>query len=281
MVVDPYVARDTGDSGVHGLVADSPRVQFPPKHSVFGVQVSETSYEDCLQTLILAAQARLSATVDHMPVHGLIEASRDPELRAMLNGFDIVAPDGHPVRFSLNQLHGTQLADRVYGPELMQRLCAAAAQTGVGIYLYGSTPEVLDALRANLERRFPGLGIQGSEAPPFRELTPEEDRAVVERINQSGAGLVFIGLGCPKQEVFAAEHRQAIQAVQICVGAAFDFLAGTKRMAPRWMQERSLEWLFRLVTEPRRLWKRYVVTNSIFLVKLAGALVSGAGRRAP
>jgi N-acetylglucosaminyldiphosphoundecaprenol N-acetyl-beta-D-mannosaminyltransferase len=120
-----------------------------------------------------------------------------------------------------------------------------------------------------LIQKFPRLRIAGAEAPPFRRLTPEEDEAMVQRINASGAGLVFIGLGCPKQDHFAADHMDHIQAVQVCVGAAFDFHAGNKRTAPAWMQRRGLEWLFRLFQEPRRLWKRYLVTNTLFLVKLA------------
>jgi len=250
---------------------------WPRKVDLFGVRVSATTYDECLRLIVDQATRRTSATVDHMPVHGLVEASRDGALRAMINRFDIVAPDGHPVRWLAGRLGGYALPDRVYGPELMQRLCAAAAERGIGIYLYGSTPEVIEKLAANLVERFPGLRICGAESPPFRSLSGEEDRGMVERINASGAGIVFIGLGCPKQETFADQHRDAIRAVQVCVGAAFDFHAGTKRMAPRWMQERSLEWLFRLVTEPRRLWRRYFVTNSIFLFRV-GKLFAGLDR---
>src|SRR5262249_33817743 len=145
----------------------------------------------------------------------------------------------------------------------------AAAAQGVPIYLYGGNPVVLEQLQANLRKQFPELLIAGAESPPFRVLTREEDESVVERINASGAQLVFIGLGCPKQDHFAHEHRDRIRAVQLCVGAAFDFLAGTKKTAPAWMQRHGLEWLYRLCQEPRRLWKRYLVTNSIFVAKLA------------
>jgi exopolysaccharide biosynthesis WecB/TagA/CpsF family protein len=179
----------------------------------------------------------------------------------------------------VNLLHRAGLAERVYGPELMLRLCRGAAAAGVSIYLYGGNPEVAEKLRANLTHLCPGLRIAGYEAPPFRPLTPEEDRAVVERINASGAGLVFIGLGCPKQDVFAYEHRDSIRAVQLCVGAAFDFHAGVKPMAPAWMQRRGLEWLYRLIQEPGRLWRRYLVTNSIFLGKLGTAFLSKRRRR--
>jgi exopolysaccharide biosynthesis WecB/TagA/CpsF family protein len=170
-------------------------------------------------------------------------------------------------------LHGAGLRERVYGPELMLRLCRMAADAGLGVYLYGGTPEVLDRLVARLSRRCPGLCVVGAEAPPFRTLTADEDEAVCARIRSSGARLVFIGLGCPKQDLFAHAHRDRIAAVQICVGAAFDFHAGVKPMAPRWMQRSGFEWLFRLAQEPRRLGRRYLVTNTVFLTMFARALL--------
>jgi exopolysaccharide biosynthesis WecB/TagA/CpsF family protein len=132
---------------------------------------------------------------------------------------------------------------------------------------------VIASLQSNLRQRFPALKIVGAESPPFRPLTEIEDRQMVHRINQSGAGFVFIGLGCPRQVAFAAEHRHSIHAVQICVGAAFDFLAGAKKMAPPWMQRRGLEWLFRLTQEPARLWRRYLVANTIFILLVARDLL--------
>jgi exopolysaccharide biosynthesis WecB/TagA/CpsF family protein len=204
-------------------------------------------------------------------VHAIIESISDPELLSKVNRFQAVLPDGQPVRWALNQLYGVGLQDRVYGPELMLRLCARAAEEGIAIYLYGSMPDVIDLLQQKLLDRFPELQIAGAESPPFRPLTLEEDDAVVRRINESGAGIVFIGLGCPKQDHFAADHADRIRPVQVCVGAAFDFHAGTKPMAPRWMQRRGLEWLYRLSREPRRLWRRYLQTNLIFLTKWLSA----------
>ena len=244
---------------------------WPKKFDLFGVAVSSTHYSEALDAIMRAATQNISAIVDHMPVHGLVEASRDPELRSKINRFDIVAPDGQPVRWALNRLYSTQLPDRVYGPELMLRLCQRAAEDRIGVYLYGSMEMVLKQLCIRLRERFPDLQIVGSESPPFRPLTIQEDQAVVERINRSGAGLVFLGLGCPKQEVFAHDHRERIHGVQLCVGAAFDFIAGNKKIAPPWMQKRGLEWLFRLYSEPKRLWRRYFVTNSIFLRKVLQA----------
>ena len=242
-------------------------IPWPRKHTLFnGVKVSATNYDELVRACVSAAELHLPATIDLMPVSVLIPAVQNADLREKLNQFEVVAPDGQPVRWSLNYFHRTRLTDRVYGPELTRRLCAAAAEHGIGVYLYGSTQEVLEKLTRNLQHMFPTLRIVGAHSPPFRPLTPEEDRDVIERINNSGAGLVFIGTGGPRQELFAHAHRDSIHAVQVCVGAAFDFHAGTKKMAPPWMQKRGLEWLFRLVQEPGRLWKRYLVQNTIFCV---------------
>ena len=246
---------------------ERPTLLWPPKFDLFGVEVSATTYEEAVDVILAAAEWRQPAVVSLHAAHAVVTASDDPELRRKVNQFQLVGPDGQPVRWALNWLHRAGLRDRVYGPELTLRLCRAAAERGVPIYLYGSSPEVLDALQRNLLEKYPGLEIAGAEAPPFRPLTAEEDAAMVERINASGAGLVFIGLGCPKQDHFAFDHCPAIQAVQVCVGAAFDFHAGNKKTAPAWMQRRGLEWLFRLCQEPRRLWRRYLVTNTLFLKK--------------
>ena len=248
---------------------------WPPKLDLFGVGVTPTCYADAVAVILRAARAGSGGVVDLMPVHGLITAARDAAFRRRVNGFELVAPDGQPVRWALNRFHNAGLSDRVYGPELMLRLCRAAAEQGVGVYLYGGTPEVLDKLKNGLAERFPRLRIAGAESPPFRPLTAEEDAAVVARMNESGAGVVFLGVGCPKQEVFAAEHRDRLRAVQVCVGAAFDFHAGAKRMAPPWMQRRGLEWLFRLWQEPGRLWRRYLVTNTIFSLLVGRRLLLG------
>ncbi|MGD8861072.1 MAG: WecB/TagA/CpsF family glycosyltransferase [Myxococcales bacterium] len=251
-----------------------PVTAWPPKYDVIGVPVSATHYDECLERVMHAARARQSACVSHLAVHGLVEASSDPGFRDQLAQFEVVAPDGMPVRHALDLLHDTHLPDRVYGPELMLRICERAAREGVGVYLYGSSAPVIEALRANLERRFSGLRIVGAEPSVFRPLTAEEDAQLVRRVEDSGAGLVFVGLGCPLQEKFAFAHRGRIRAVMLCVGAAFDFHAGHKPMAPRWMQDRSLEWLFRLTSEPGRLWKRYLTTNSTFVVRLIAQLAA-------
>lgn len=255
-------------------------VMWPPKYDVFGVGVSATTYEMAVETILDAARQGQPAVVSLHAAHAVVTASDDAELRRKVNQFQMVGPDGQPVRWALNWLHCAGLKDRVYGPELTLRLCQAAAEQGVAIYLYGSSPEVINALCRNLVERYPGLRIAGAEAPPFRALTAEEDAAMVQRINDSGAGIVFIGLGCPKQDHFAFDHCPQIQAVQVCVGAAFDFHAGNKKTAPAWMQRRGLEWLFRLVQEPRRLWRRYLVTNTLFLKKLIAQWWRNRVRRA-
>lgn len=247
---------------------------WPTKVNLFGVACSPTTYGEAVETIARAAAHRESAVVSCHAVHALMTFSSNPAWRDKINTFEMVTPDGQPVKWALNLLHRSRLPDRVYGPELMQRVCARAAASGIAIYVYGGTPEVLDKLHDSLLRRFPALRIVGAESPPFRELTAEEDRAVVQRINASGAGVVFIGLGCPKQDLFAFEHREKLRAVQVCVGAAFDFHAGVKPTAPSWMQHRGLEWLFRLLCEPRRLWRRYLVTNTLFVGKLATALAA-------
>jgi N-acetylglucosaminyldiphosphoundecaprenol N-acetyl-beta-D-mannosaminyltransferase len=252
--------------------SDGTQFNWPPKFDVLGVRVSATNYSQALDAVMAAARRRQSAVVSHFAVHAVVSAAEDRDLCEDVNSFEIVAPDGQPVRWALKWLYKIRLTDRCYGPEMMDRVCRRAATEGVGIYLYGSTGEVLTKLCENLSARYPGLEIAGSESPPFRVLTPVEEDAMVTRINGSGAGIVFIGLGCPKQDRFAARFRNRLQAVQICVGAAFDFHAGTKKSAPSWMQRRGLEWLFRLGQEPGRLWKRYLTTNSIFVGKLAGQI---------
>ena len=271
-MIAPWNQRSAG--GGSAATPDGRDFAWPPKVHLLSVAVSPTTYDEAVAVIIAAARRRIRGIVACQAVHALVTAAGDPAMRERVNGFNVVAPDGQPVRWAMNLLHDTSLKQRVYGPELMLRLCREAASAGISIYLYGGSPEVVEQLRANLVQRYPGLDIAGYESPPYRGLTAAEDRAVVERINASGAGLVFVGLGCPKQDVFAHEHRETITAVQLCVGAAFDFHAGAKPIAPAWMQRRGLEWLYRLIREPRRLWRRYLVTNTIFLVRLGLALCS-------
>lgn len=246
---------------------------YPSKYDIFGVYVSKTDYKEALEFVMSAATTGKPMIATHLAVHGLMEAADDPNLRQIIDDFDIVAPDGQPVRHALNWIHKTDLEENCRGPEFVNRVCQRAAIERVGVYLYGSTEDVVLKMKANLEARFPGLRIVGAEPSQFRPLTREEDDALIQRIRQSRAGVVFIGLGCPLQERFAHDHRDKILGAQICVGAAFDFHAGNKKMAPVWMQKYSLEWLYRLLQEPRRLFKRYLITNTAFVLKLAPYLL--------
>lgn len=231
-----------------------------------------------MDRLLTWAQARESRYVAICNVHVVVSASRDAVYREVINGSDMATPDGAPVAWMLRRL-GFAGQSRISGPDLMWALCERAAQENLPIYCYGSTDATLGLLEARLRAAFPDLHTT-MESPPFRALTAEEDAATVERINASGAGIVFVGLGCPKQERWMAEHRGRINAVMIGVGAAFDFHAGTVRRAPAWMRDNGLEWLHRLASEPGRLWKRYLVTNTLFIIGAARQLLFGvkAGR---
>lgn len=246
------------------------RVQdLPKRRSVIGVDVSVTDYAEATATILRAATERRPLLVTALAVHGVVEAVRDPEMAQAIRDFDLVTPDGQPVRLALNRLHHAGLKDRVYGPTLTLWLCEAAARQGVPVYFYGSTPETVARLAAQMAERFPGLIVADAEPSLFRPILPAESAALGARIRASGAGIVFIGLGCPRQELFAHAHRDMIGLPQVCVGAAFDFHAGTKKQAPGWMQRYALEWLFRLCQEPRRLFSRYLSTNSEFIWRIA------------
>jgi exopolysaccharide biosynthesis WecB/TagA/CpsF family protein len=232
-------------------------IVWPKKCNILGVNISPIIYEEASDLVIKAAKNNNRATVTHLAVHGVVEAAKNHQFNSMLEKFQIVAPDGQPVRMLMNRIHKVALPDRCYGPEFMIRVCKKAAQEGVCVYLYGSFQGVVDKLRDNLIHQFPRLRIVGAEPSLFRALTKTEDEEFVCRVN----------LGCPLQERFAYAHRDRIQAVQICVGAAFDFHSRNKKMAPSWMQKCSLEWFYRLLQEPMRLSKRYLTTNTVFLLK--------------
>jgi N-acetylglucosaminyldiphosphoundecaprenol N-acetyl-beta-D-mannosaminyltransferase len=252
---------------------DDRTIRWPKTYDVFGVNVAGTTYAQVTDVLIRCAKFRRPTIVDFAPVSILVEASRNPVFRSRLNSFDLVCPDGQPVRWYLNHFENLGLPDTVCGTTTTLRLCEAAAREGISIYLYGSTSETLRELQARLLSHFPRLQIAGAESPPFTLLGPEERRVVASRINDSGAGLVFIGIGSPKQENFVWEQQAEIKAVQLCVGAAFDFIAGTKKRAPQWVQRIGLEWFHRLCSEPVRLGKRYTVGNLRFMALLLPRLL--------
>lgn len=231
---------------------------------VLGAQIDAVSWIDALTRLHAWAAGHESRYVCICNVHSVVTASRDASFGRVVNEADMATPDGAPVAWMLRKLGFSEQA-RINGPDLMWRYCARAAESGQSVYLYGGAPETLELLQQRLLAEFPGLQIAGAYSPPFRPLTEAEDAAVVEQINASGAGVVWVSLGCPKQELWMAAHRGRIQAVMVGVGAAFDYHAGTIARAPLWMQNAGLEWLHRLASEPRRLWRRYLVTNTLFV----------------
>lgn len=236
-----------------------------PMASVFGIGVSVVITETAVETIIEVAAQRRSMAVTALAVHGLIEALNNPEMREAVGNIDIVTPDGQAVRWALNIFCGAHLPDRVSGPYLMRALCRRAAEDGITVYLFGSTRETCERLVAKLAEDYPRLIIAGVQPDRFREATAEEDLVDVQVMNHSGAGIVFVGRGCPRQEKWVAAHKGRVTAVTVAVGAAFDFIAGNISHAPGWMQRAGLEWLWRLLLDPRRLWKRYLFTNSWFL----------------
>jgi exopolysaccharide biosynthesis WecB/TagA/CpsF family protein len=226
-------------------------------------------YAKACETIIAAASERQPLTVTALAVHGVMTGVLSRRQRQRLNALDMVLPDGQPVRWALNLLYRAGLPDRVYGPTLMLHVCEAAAARGLSVGLYGSRPEVLEDLRRNILARFPTLRLTMVMPSRFCRVSPDEQRDLARQIGATGTDLLFVGLGCPRQEVWLYENRAHLNMPTIAVGAAFDFHAKRLAQAPRWMQDRGLEWLFRLCQEPRRLWRRYVLLNPLFVSLLA------------
>jgi N-acetylglucosaminyldiphosphoundecaprenol N-acetyl-beta-D-mannosaminyltransferase len=250
------------------------------KRNVLGVLVDPTNYADATDAVLAAAREGRPFALTALAVHGVMTGVQDPAHEARLNAFDLVTPDGQPVRWALNTLYRAQLTDRVYGPTLTLRVLARAAAESLPVYLYGSTDETLDRLVPRLQERYPALKIAGREPSKFRASRPGEDAEIAARIVGSGARIVLVGLGCPRQEIFAYAMRPLLPMPQLAVGAAFDYHAGALRHPPRWMQDRGLEWLWRLGLEPGRLWRRYLLLNPNYLVRLAAQKL-GVWRPAP
>lgn len=240
------------------------------KRNVIGILIDTVDYEAATEFVLRAARERRGAAISALAVHGLMMGVLDRIQKFRLNHFDLVVPDGQPVRWAVNWLHSSGLIAPVVGRNLTLKLCARAAVEGLPVYFYGSTPSVLHSLKESLEKTFPGIVIAGTEASKFRRLDPDEKPKVAALIRDSGACIAFVGLGCPRQEVFAYEFRDVLNMPVIAVGAAFPFIAGKLPEAPKWMQNAGLEWLFRLASEPKRLWRRYVFLNPayMFLVML-------------
>lgn len=250
-------------------------VSIPPTYLVLGSPVHATSLTGATDLVLHWASRHESRAVCLANVHMIMEAHDAPEFRAVLEVADLVCPDGMPLVWSL-RMRGHREQARVYGPDLTLSVCATAERLGVPVGFHGGRPGVLTFLTDALRIRFPNLKIAYADSPPFRPLTADEDAAAVAAINQSGARILFVGLGCPKQERWMSAHRGHVRAVMLGVGAAFDFHAGAIRQAPAWIQRAGLEWMFRLAMEPRRLWRRYARHNPRFATKV---LLELAGRR--
>jgi len=247
-------------------------VQPPERRTILGISVDVTSYADATSRVIEWARRGESRTVCLGVVASVMEARDSKKYRAALEQADLVTADGMPLVWMLRGL-GTRTATRVYGPDLTLSVLDAAQCAGLPVGFYGSTKEVVERMVTNLRSRFPQLNVSFKEAPPFRTLSQEEDEDVVRGIRDSGARILFVGLGGAKQDLWMSDHRGRVPVVMLGVGAAFDFIAGTKPQAPRWMQGAGLEWVFRLATEPRRLWRRYLLYNPRFAVLAAKQII--------
>jgi N-acetylglucosaminyldiphosphoundecaprenol N-acetyl-beta-D-mannosaminyltransferase len=239
----------------------------PHRHRVpvIGVQVDVLSWDAAISRISTWGRAHESRYVCFSNVHSAVTAAFDTRFHQIVSDSDMCTPDGAPVTWMIRQL-GAPEQRRLNGPDLMWRYFAEEAPKSGKVYFYGATHKALELLRLRVEREFPGLEVVGTHSPPFRSISAAEDTADTAKINESGAHVVFVGLGCPKQEAWMAEHRGRINAVMIGVGAAFDFHSGLQQRAPYWMQHNGLEWIYRLCHEPRRLWRRYLFTNIPFLL---------------
>ncbi len=234
------------------------------KKNIVGVNITALDYEAAVQHIMDAAQDRRPFGVSALAVHGVMTGVMDNRHRHRLNQLELIVPDGQPVRWALNLLHGCKLKERVYGPALMLETCRAATEHGHSIFLFGGKQELLDTLESQLIKKFPGLKIAGKLASKFRTVSQTEKQEIIDVINNSGASITMVGLGCPRQEVWAYEFKNDIRMPVLAVGAAFNFHAGELAQAPPLLQRWGLEWLYRLTREPKRLWRRYVYLNPYY-----------------
>lgn len=235
------------------------------KFDILNVKISATNMNEACAAIENSIKRNDKGYVCVCPVSTIMECQADRKVLDSVNAAFLATPDGMPVVW-LGRLKGRKNISRVYGPDLLLRICQISEQKGYRNYFYGSTPEVLEKLLDNLKKKFPDLAISGGYSPPFGKLSAEEDEKNIEMLNAADSDIIWVGLGSPKQDLWMNRHKGLLDSpVMIGVGAAFDFIAGTKKQAPTWMQRVGLEWFFRLISEPRRLWKRYLVGNSLFL----------------
>jgi N-acetylglucosaminyldiphosphoundecaprenol N-acetyl-beta-D-mannosaminyltransferase len=269
----------------HTIDSEPPLPVSVPFFSVLGVRVNAVQIPEVIRLfegwIAERSQSRFVAVCN---VHMVMEAQSNPQFLAMLNSSGLTVPDGKPLTW-LGRHRGFDLNRRVYGPDLFQDFLAATRTRGYRHFFYGGRAEVTERMVEIVRERYPGTEIAGYYAPPFRPLTPQEDAHVIDLIRESRADILWVGLGCPKQEIWMYEHRERLNVpVMIGVGQAFNIVAGSLKQAPAWMRENGLEWLFRLLLEPRRLWRRYLLYNARFLFCIARELLgykfsSGAAPR--
>jgi N-acetylglucosaminyldiphosphoundecaprenol N-acetyl-beta-D-mannosaminyltransferase len=256
----------------HAAAATPEDLGPPPCRFIVGMRVDAMTYPAAVARVMAWARRGESRSICVGTVHMVMEAHDDPAFQQVVNGADLVTSDGMPLVWGLRRL-GLPEASRVYGPDLTPLVCEAAAAEGIPVGFYGGSQEALDRLVAWLCERYPSLKVAYTHSPPFRPLSADEGRAVEEAITASGARIVFVGLGCPKQEQWMAARRGRVPCVMLGVGAAFDLLTGHVRQAPQWMMAAGLEWLFRLMVEPKRLWYRYLYHNPRFVALFARQLL--------
>jgi N-acetylglucosaminyldiphosphoundecaprenol N-acetyl-beta-D-mannosaminyltransferase len=238
------------------------------KVDIVGVDIDVVDYDGAVARIMAAGIDRRALKVSALAVHGVMTGVDDPEHLSRLNRFDLVTPDGQPVRWAMNWLYKAGLLDRVYGPNLTLDVCRAAVVADRSVYFYGSTPDTLVHLERRLPTLVPGIRIAGTAPSTFGRSSPEELDAVAQLVRSSGASICFVGLGCPRQEVFVYENADRLGMPTIAVGAAFDFHAGLQPEPPQWIQRAGLQWLQRLMRSPRRLWRRYVILNPRYAARV-------------
>lgn len=236
------------------------------RKNLLGIPISVVDYDAATRAIVSAAEASRPMGVSALAVHGIMTGVLDHQHRYRLNQLEMLVPDGQPVRWALNLLHGTGMRDRVYGPNLMLRVLDTASQRKLPVCLFGGTPELMEQLQKRLTARFPDLIVAVAIPSRFRNLTGEEKTGLVKQIRDSGAKITFVGLGCPRQEVWAYEFRQSLSMPVLAVGAAFNFHSGKLAQAPLWMQRTGIEWFYRLIHEPKRLWRRYLLLNPYYVL---------------
>lgn len=240
---------------------------------ILGVNISAINMNDALSAVRQAIEQKDKIYISVCPVSTIMECQSNAQAFESVNAADLATPDGMPVVW-LGRLKGHKNIKRVYGPDLMLEICRISEHKGYRNYFYGSTQNVLTGLSENLKRAFPALVVSGTYSPPFRDLSAAEEMQAIKNINKDSPDILWVGLGSPKQDIWMYRNRDKLNALVIVgVGAAFDFLSGIKRQAPKWMQRMGLEWLFRLIAEPQRLWRRYLIGNSLFICLLIAELI--------